>query len=93
MKRTTGQLLATTIVLGITAFAGTALGGAPEGSWYVAPQANALWLDDAALPTTAAERPWRWAARSARTGTRSCRCSVHSTTVLAAMNSNCKVSA
>jgi OOP family OmpA-OmpF porin len=27
-------------------FAGTALAGAPEGSWYVAPQANLLWLDD-----------------------------------------------
>jgi OmpA-OmpF porin, OOP family len=26
---------------------GTAQGGAPEGSWYIAPQANALWLDDA----------------------------------------------
>jgi OmpA-OmpF porin, OOP family len=27
--------------------AGPAQGGAPEGSWYIAPQANALWLDDA----------------------------------------------
>jgi OOP family OmpA-OmpF porin len=24
----------------------TATAGAPEGSWYIAPQANALWLDD-----------------------------------------------
>jgi OOP family OmpA-OmpF porin len=26
--------------------AGTAFAGAPEGSWYVAPRVNALWLDD-----------------------------------------------
>jgi OOP family OmpA-OmpF porin len=27
-------------------FSASALAGAPEGSWYVAPQVNALWLDD-----------------------------------------------
>src|SRR5687767_11447835 len=27
--------------------AGTALAGAPEGSWYIAPQVQGLWLDDA----------------------------------------------
>lgn len=27
----------------------TAQAGAPEGSWYIAPQANALWLDDGRL--------------------------------------------
>jgi OOP family OmpA-OmpF porin len=31
----------------IAAFASTASAGAPEGSWYVAPQVFALWLDDA----------------------------------------------
>jgi len=29
--------------------AGTAQAGAPEGSWYIAPQVNALWLDDGRL--------------------------------------------
>jgi OOP family OmpA-OmpF porin len=39
----------TTLVLvaGLTAFmSGTASAGAAEGSWYVAPEINALWLDD-----------------------------------------------
>jgi OOP family OmpA-OmpF porin len=31
----------------IAAFASIASAGAPEGSWYVAPQVYALWLDDA----------------------------------------------
>src|SRR3569832_2701247 len=30
----------------VSLLAGTALAGAPEGSWYIAPQVNALWLDD-----------------------------------------------
>ena len=42
MKRIRSWLLAVSMV----AVGGTALAGAPEGSWYVAPQANALWLDD-----------------------------------------------
>jgi OOP family OmpA-OmpF porin len=42
MKRI-GSLLA---AVGIAAFGGTAYGGAPEGSWFVAPQATAVWLDD-----------------------------------------------
>ena len=30
-----------------TAFtAGTAYGGAAEGSWFISPRVNALWLDD-----------------------------------------------
>src|ERR1044071_4276280 len=29
--------------------AGTAAAGAPEGSWYIAPQVNALWIDDGRL--------------------------------------------
>jgi OOP family OmpA-OmpF porin len=37
----------------VAAFAGLLAGnvqaGAPEGSWYIAPQANALWLDDGRL--------------------------------------------
>jgi hypothetical protein len=37
----------------VAAFAGllavSAQAGAPEGSWYIAPQANALWLDDGRL--------------------------------------------
>jgi OOP family OmpA-OmpF porin len=39
----------TTLVLvaGVTVFmSGTASAGAAEGSWYVAPEVNALWLDD-----------------------------------------------
>src|SRR5690348_1287901 len=32
-----------------TLLAGTAQAGAPEGSWYIAPQVNALWLDDGRL--------------------------------------------
>ena len=31
----------------IAAFASIASAGAPEGSWYVAPQVSATWLDDA----------------------------------------------
>lgn len=30
----------------VISFAGTAQAGAPENSWYIAPQVNALWLDD-----------------------------------------------
>jgi OOP family OmpA-OmpF porin len=41
MKRTSILPLAAAVL-----FAGTASAGAPEGSWYVAPQANLLWLDD-----------------------------------------------
>jgi OOP family OmpA-OmpF porin len=42
MKRTSSPLLVITAAF-VTA---TAFAGAPEGSWYVAPQANLLWLDD-----------------------------------------------
>ena len=45
MKRIRSLLLA----VSMAAVGGTALGGAPEGSWYVAPQINALWLDDGRL--------------------------------------------
>jgi OOP family OmpA-OmpF porin len=30
----------------VTLFSGAAKAGAPENSWYIAPQINALWLDD-----------------------------------------------
>jgi OOP family OmpA-OmpF porin len=42
MKRIIRSLLA----FSFAAFAGFAAAGAPEGSWYIAPQVNALWLDD-----------------------------------------------
>ena len=43
MKKICSLMLAAAL----TAFTGTnALAGAPEGSWYVAPQINGLWLDD-----------------------------------------------
>ena len=35
--------------LAVTLLAGTARAGAPESSWYIAPQVNALWLDDGRL--------------------------------------------
>ena len=45
MKRIgTLVLAAMTVRRGI--HAGTAYAGAAEGSWYIAPQVNALWLDD-----------------------------------------------
>src|SRR5690349_7906304 len=46
MKRIGSKMLAVATVFTMAAFAGTALAGAPEGSWYVAPQINGLWLDD-----------------------------------------------
>ena len=49
MKRISSQFLATTLISGLAAFSGSALAGAPEGSWYVAPQATAVWLDDGRL--------------------------------------------
>jgi OmpA-OmpF porin, OOP family len=42
MKRTIAWLLASAA----TFSCGIAFAGAPEGSWYVSPQANMLWLDD-----------------------------------------------
>jgi OOP family OmpA-OmpF porin len=45
MKRIRSLLLA----VGVAAVWGTAIGGAPEGSWYVAPQANLVWVDDGRL--------------------------------------------
>ncbi len=47
MKRI-GTLVVAACATAITAvFAtGTAMAGAAEGSWYIAPQVNALWLDD-----------------------------------------------
>jgi OOP family OmpA-OmpF porin len=44
--RRIGSMFAVAAVLAMAAFEGSALAGAPEGSWYVAPQINALWLDD-----------------------------------------------
>jgi OOP family OmpA-OmpF porin len=35
------------LVASLTLAAGIACAGAPEGSWYVTPRLNALWLDDA----------------------------------------------
>jgi OmpA-OmpF porin, OOP family len=37
---------ATFAAFAVALLAGTAQAGAPEGSWYIAPQVNALWLDD-----------------------------------------------
>src|SRR6187455_199350 len=50
MKRI-GTLVVAICATAITAaFAtGTAMAGAAEGSWYIAPQVNALWLDDGRL--------------------------------------------
>ncbi len=47
MKRI-GTLALATFAIAITAVlnTGTAFAGAAEGSWYIAPQVNALWLDD-----------------------------------------------
>ena len=47
MKRI-GTLVVAVCATAITAiFAmGSAMAGAAEGSWYIAPQVNALWLDD-----------------------------------------------
>jgi len=42
--KTFGSLMLAVIATVFTA--GTAFAGAAEGSWYVAPQVNALWLDD-----------------------------------------------
>ncbi len=44
MKRITRLVLAAISTAAFTT--GTAYGGAAEGSWYIAPQVNALWLDD-----------------------------------------------
>jgi len=44
MKRITTLVLAAVSAAAFTT--GTAYGGAAEGSWYIAPQVNALWLDD-----------------------------------------------
>lgn len=46
MKTIGGFLSAAAAALLIVLASGTAQAGAPEGSWYVAPQVNALWLDD-----------------------------------------------
>lgn len=48
MKRIgTLGLAACVATVSMTAISVTAWAGAPEGSWYISPQANALWLDDA----------------------------------------------
>jgi len=44
MKRITTLVLAAISTAAFTT--GTAYGGAAEGSWYIAPTVNALWLDD-----------------------------------------------
>jgi OOP family OmpA-OmpF porin len=46
MKRIGSLLIAAAAV---AVMGGTAQAGAPEGSWYVAPQVNGLWLDDGRL--------------------------------------------
>jgi OOP family OmpA-OmpF porin len=46
-KRFGSKMLAAAALCASTALlGGAAFAGAPEGSWYVAPQINALWLDD-----------------------------------------------
>ena len=49
MKRIGSMSLAVAGFVAMTALDGTALAGAPEGSWYVTPQLNALWVDDARM--------------------------------------------
>jgi OmpA-OmpF porin, OOP family len=46
MKRIRSMMLAATCALAMVSIGGPAHAGAPEGSWYLAPQLNALWLDD-----------------------------------------------
>ena len=47
MKIIGSMKLAATTVFALVAWTmGTAQAGTPEGSWFVAPQVNALWLDD-----------------------------------------------
>ncbi|HEX6638912.1 MAG TPA: OmpA family protein [Steroidobacteraceae bacterium] len=46
MRRIGSKMLALATVLATSVFGGQAMAGAPEGSWYVAPQVNGLWLDD-----------------------------------------------
>lgn len=47
MKMIGSMKLAATAVFALVAWTmGTAQAGTPEGSWFVAPQVNALWLDD-----------------------------------------------
>lgn len=45
MKRIGSSMLAAT-AFAMVASMGTVQAGTPEGSWFVAPQVNALWLDD-----------------------------------------------
>jgi len=46
MKRIGSTTLALTLVMAAATVGTTALAGAPEGSWYVSPQVNGVWLDD-----------------------------------------------
>ncbi len=45
MKKFGSMMLAIASVIAMTA-PGVTLGGTPEGSWFIAPQVNAIWLDD-----------------------------------------------
>lgn len=45
MKRI-GTLVLAAMFFGAAFTAGTAYGGAAEGSWYIAPQVNGVWVDD-----------------------------------------------
>lgn len=46
MKRIGSMKLAATAAFALAAWTTGAQSGTPEGSWFVAPQVNALWLDD-----------------------------------------------
>ena len=46
MKRTSTLVVALCATAIMAMLAGPAFAGAAEGSWYLAPQVNALWLDD-----------------------------------------------
>jgi len=46
MKRIGTLALAAFAIASTAALTGTAYAGAAEGSWYIAPQVNSLWLDD-----------------------------------------------
>ena len=47
IKKLRTRICLASLVFALAASLGTARAGAPEGSWFVAPQVNALWLDDA----------------------------------------------
>ena len=92
MKRIGTLVLAAALCA--TAFtAGTAYGGAAEGSWFISPQVNALWLDDGRVAdddagVTLGLRPHD----EREVGRRDSRCSGRSTIAPATTRWSCRVS-